>query len=176
MLPTPFLLSTEQRQKRSHTQNVIPFLNNIIFQYTNPLPFETEPHIIHTIPLAREPCDSHLYYIRFKTLEITPTKTPFQSIFNPVHAYISFPQVLTVIELLPFIISNTNRHAQYRDLTSFNKNHFGLINFDHSFLIEPSKRSDSRPYTTSHILSETQLEEYNPIINKEPQQFNIISC
>ena len=84
MLPPSFILSTEKRQNRSLTQDVTPFLNNIIFQYTNPLPFETEPHTIHNIPLVREHCDSYLYYIRYKTLEITPSQTPFQIIFNPV--------------------------------------------------------------------------------------------
>ena len=69
MLPTPFTLNTEKRQNRSLTQDVTPFLNNINFQYTNPLPFETEPHTIHTIHLAREHCDSYFYYIRYKTLE-----------------------------------------------------------------------------------------------------------
>ena len=49
MLPPPFVLSTEKRQNRSLTQDIKPFLNNIIFQYTNPLLFETEPHTIHTI-------------------------------------------------------------------------------------------------------------------------------
>ena len=53
MLPPPFGLSKEKRQNRSLTQDVTPFLNNIIFQYTNPLSFEREPHTIHTIPLAR---------------------------------------------------------------------------------------------------------------------------
>ena len=84
MLPTPFTLNTEKRQNRSLIQDVTPFLNNIIFQYTNPLPFETEPHTVHTIPLARKPCDSYLYYIRYKTLEITSSQTPFQIIFNSV--------------------------------------------------------------------------------------------
>ena len=84
MLPTPFVLSTEKRQNRSLIQDVTPFLNNIISQYTNPLPFETEPHTIHTIPLAREHCDSYLYYFRYKTLEIISSQTPFQVIFNPV--------------------------------------------------------------------------------------------
>ena len=84
MLPTPFILTTEKRQNRSLIQDVTPFLNNIIFQYTNPLPFETEPHTVHTIPLAREHCDSYLYYILYKTLEITPSQTLFQVIFNPV--------------------------------------------------------------------------------------------
>ena len=78
MLPPPFVLSTEKRQNRSLTQVVTPFLNNIIFQYTNLLPFETEPHTIHAIPLAREHCDSYLYYIRYKTLEITPSQNPFK--------------------------------------------------------------------------------------------------
>ena len=80
LLPPPFVLSTDKRQNRSHIQDVTPFLNNIIFQYTNPLPFETEPHTIHTIPLAREHCDSYLYYIRYKT----PSQNPLQVIFNPV--------------------------------------------------------------------------------------------
>ena len=77
MIPTPFTFTTEKRQNRSLIQDVTPFLNNIIFQYTNPLPFETEPHILHTIPLVREHCDSYLYYIQYKTLDITPSQTPF---------------------------------------------------------------------------------------------------
>ena len=84
MLPTPFTVSNDKRQNRSLIQYVTPFLQNIIFQYTNPLPFETEPHILHTIPLIREHCDSYLYYIQYKTLDITPSQTPFQVIFNPV--------------------------------------------------------------------------------------------
>ena len=82
MLPTPFALSIEKRQNRSLTQGVTPFLHNIIFQYTNPLPFETEPHTIHTIPLAREHCDSFLYYIRYKTLEKPTSQRPFQIILT----------------------------------------------------------------------------------------------
>ena len=238
MLPNPFTFTTEKRQNRSLTQDVTPFLNNIIFQYTNPLPFETEPHILHTIPLVREHCDSYLYYIQYKTLDITPSQTPFQVIFNPVkginsgtfyrtipdfnenqnpplyrsshlqepkhrseyfdvpdpdtkvqrhdnphywlqrdilqikhfqyrffnniiltddtihqvkiftqfllkflrfnyqllweqkdqQAYINFPQILTHIELLPYIIKNENKHFHYRDLTSLNVTHFERIN------------------------------------------------
>ena len=84
MLPPPFELSTDKRKNRSLIQDVTAFLNYIIFQYTNPLPFETEPHTIHTIPLAREHCDSYLSYIRYKTLERTPSQNPFKVIFNPV--------------------------------------------------------------------------------------------
>ena len=84
MLPPPFALTTEKRHIRSLIQDVTPLLNNIIFQCTNPLPFETEPHTLQTIPLAREHCDSYFYYIRYKTIEITSSQTPFQVIFNPV--------------------------------------------------------------------------------------------
>ena len=84
MLPPPFVLSTEKRQNRSLIQDVTPFLNNIIFQYTNPLPFETEPLTLHTIPLAREHCDSYLYYIRYKTFQITSSQTPFQVFLTQV--------------------------------------------------------------------------------------------
>ena len=84
MLPIPFTLSPQQRSARSITQDVIPFLNNLIFQYTNRLSFETEPHSIHTIPLLREHSDVYLCYFRYKTFDITPSQQPFQVIFNPV--------------------------------------------------------------------------------------------
>ena len=71
MLATPFLLSSDQRQKRSFAQEVISSLKNVVFQCTNPLPFETGAHTIHTIPLIREHCDSFPDYIQNKALEIT---------------------------------------------------------------------------------------------------------
>ena len=41
-----------------------PFLQNIISYYTQPLPFENEPHKIETIPLIREHLDTYLFYYR----------------------------------------------------------------------------------------------------------------
>ena len=80
MLPNPFILSLQQRSIRSTTHDVTPFLHNLIFQYTNPLLFETEARSIHTITLLREHLDSYLYYFRYKKLEITPSQQPFQVI------------------------------------------------------------------------------------------------
>ena len=292
MLPTPFLSASEHRQIRSFTQDAIPFLHNIIFRYTNPLSFETEPHHIHNIPLIREHADSYLYYFRYKTLETTSSQSPFQIIFNPVHgintgtyyrtihpqnitlsnqdvsitymneliehnenldtplylpshleslkekhdyfevsnletkiqrhnnphfwlqqdilqikqfqykffqniilnedtvpqikifahfllkffrfnyqlfweqqdqnAYIHFLQVLTETELLPFLINNKYRHVHFRDLTTFNTDYIEQIHLDTSFIVEHSETSDSRPYTTTNLLSQTSLVEYNP--------------
>ena len=84
MLPLPFLLSTEQHQQRSLTQDLIPFLINFIFQYTNPLSFKTEPRLIDTTPFVREHCESYLYYFRYKTLEPLRSQNPFHITFNPV--------------------------------------------------------------------------------------------
>ena len=289
MLPTPFTVTTDKRQNRSLIQDVTPFLQNSIFQYTNPLPFDTEPHILHTIPLVREHCDSYLHYIHYKTFDIKPSQTPFQVIFNPVKginsgtfyttihpqnitlsiqdvfytymqkliefnehqdtplyrpshlqelkhlseyfevpdldtkvqrhdnphywlqrdilqikhfqlkfftkiiltddtipqvkiftqfllkflrfnyqllweqkdqkAYINFPQALTHIELLPYIINNENKHLHYIDLTSLNVTHFEQINLDHNFVLEHSETSDNRPYTTSDTSHTTTHKE-----------------
>ena len=85
MLPTPFQCSTPTtRNIRSITYEINPFLQNLIFQNTNPLPFETEPHSIHAIPLLREHQDSYLCYNRYKTYEIPTSQTQFQVIFNSV--------------------------------------------------------------------------------------------
>ena len=65
MLPTPFQFST------APTRNV---------------PFETQPHSIHTIPLLRAHPDAYLYYIRCKTYEIAPSQKRFRVIFVPVES------------------------------------------------------------------------------------------
>ena len=74
-------------------------------------------------------------------------------------AYISFPQILTQTELLPYIIKNEYKFLQYRDPTSFNTTYFEQINLDHTFLVEHSETSDNRPFITSNIFPETTPEE-----------------
>ena len=103
MLPNPFILSLQQRSIRSTTHDVTPFLHNLIYQYTNPLSFETEAHSIHTIPLLRERLDAYLYYFGYRTLEITPSQQPFQVSFNPIQGINSgtfyrtiHPRILTL--------------------------------------------------------------------------------
>ena len=74
-------------------------------------------------------------------------------------AYINLPQILTHIELLPYIIKNENKHLHYRDLTYFNVTHFEQINLDHNFLLENSETSDNRPFITFDTSPETTPEE-----------------
>ena len=142
MLPTPFTVSNDKRQNRSLIQYVTPFLQNIIFQYTNPLPFETEPHILHTIPLIREHCDSYLYYIQYKTLDITPSQTPFQVIFNPVKGIISGTFYRTIHP------QNITLSIQDVFRTYMQK------------LIEFNEHQDIPPYRPSHLQELKHLSEY----------------
>ena len=55
-----------------------PFLQNNISHYTQPLPFENEPHTVETIPLIREHLATYLFYIRYKVLTITTEYPAFQ--------------------------------------------------------------------------------------------------
>ena len=74
-------------------------------------------------------------------------------------AYVNFPQILTHIELSPYIIKNENQHLHYRDLTSLNVTHFEQINLDHNFVLEHSETSDNRPFITPDTSHETTPEE-----------------
>ena len=71
------------------------------------------------------------------------------------NAYITFSQVSTETELLPYIISNQNKHLHYRDLTSFNTHYF-----DDNFILIHFETSDNKPYSTSNINSKTSFDEY----------------
>ena len=142
MIPTPFTFTTEKRQNRSLIQDVTPFLNNNIFQYTNPLPFETEPYILHTIPLVREHSDSYLYYIHYKTLDITPSQTPFQVIFNPVKGINSGTFYRTI-------------HPQNIKLSIQD-----VFNTYMQKLIEFNENQDTPLYRPSHLQELKQRSEY----------------
>ena len=64
------------------------------------------------------------------------------------------------------MINNGNKHLQFRDLTSFNTQSFELIQFDNTFLVEPSETSD-----TSNIISETSFTEYDQnTLQSDPNQ------
>ena len=64
-------------------REITPFLQNIIYNYTQPPPFENGPFTIETIPLIREHLDTYLFYIRYRNTTITTEYPNFE---------ISFPQ------------------------------------------------------------------------------------
>ena len=63
---------------------MIPFLEKIIYNYTNPLEFEQESNTVTSFPLVREHLDSYLFYIHHKKYIVSPDIPSFQIIFNPV--------------------------------------------------------------------------------------------
>ena len=110
-------------------------MNNIIFQYTNPLSFEKGPHSIHTISLVREDCDSYLYYVRYKTIEKIHSQNPFQIIYIPVQG------INTGIYCRTFRPQNITLSRQVVCITYMDK------------LIEHNENLDTPVYLLSHVES-----------------------
>ena len=76
------------------------------------------------------------------------------------------------LKLLPFLIRNDFKHPYYKDFTTIHTSHLDFIELNPDFLLEQSKSSDNRPYTSllqnntnenENILSETS--DTGPYIN-----------
>ena len=158
MLPPSFFLSTDKRQNRFFIQEVTPFLNNLIFQYTNPLPFETKPHTIHTIPLARELCDSYLYYSRYKTIEITPSQT--QTVET-----IQEEQTQTSNIVPPYVIEYSIQQESEEFVNLFQDQQHHQLNPLYPQLPQTSDTPQLNPSETATVQNASKLsEESEPIV------------
>ena len=108
-----------------------PFLQNIISHYTQPLPFENEPHTIETVPLIREHLDTYLFYIRYKVLTITAEYPAFQISFpqqrpnsshiyrktiNPINLHVPIKQVFHAF------LNNVKDHNLAHEIPKFSPN------------------------------------------------------
>ena len=82
LIPLPFVFNTTQRITRDVSQTLTQFLNNLIYNSTTPLPFETYPEDIYTTPLIREHHDSYLYYIETHSLVLNSEEPPFSIPFT----------------------------------------------------------------------------------------------
>ena len=94
------------------------------------------------IILIRENCDSYLFYFQYKTLELTPSQTPFQIIFNPVHG-INRIKFFRTIHLQNNTISIQDVFIIYIDK-----------------LIEYNERLDPPLYIPSHLESLKEKHDY----------------
>ena len=79
--PSPFEISQIKNAKLVKLE-IKPFLHNIIYNYTKPLPFENEPCTLETIPLIREHLDSYLFYIRHRSTIASTEYSSFQITFS----------------------------------------------------------------------------------------------
>ena len=82
LTPLPFTTNTSQRITRDTSHTLIQFLNNLIYNSTTPLSFETFPEDIYTTPLIREHHDSYLYYIDTHSLIPNSDEPPFSIPFT----------------------------------------------------------------------------------------------
>ena len=82
LLPLSFAVNTSQRITRDTSHTLIQFLNNLIYDSTTPLSFETYPEDIYTTPLIREHHDSFLYYIDTHLLISNSDEPPFSIPFT----------------------------------------------------------------------------------------------
>ena len=63
LVPPPFRIENISTNRKNIKNDLIPFLENIICNYTNPLDCKQEPHTITSFLLTSEHLDSYLYYI-----------------------------------------------------------------------------------------------------------------
>ena len=81
-------------------REITPFLQNIIYNYTQPLPFENEPFTIETIPLIREHLDTYLFYIRYRSTTIITEYPTFQISFPQQGSHQIYRRTINPINLL----------------------------------------------------------------------------
>ena len=82
LIPLPFVCdNTSQRITRELSQTLSKFLNNLIYNSTAPLSFETYPEDIYTIPSFVN-IMTHLYYIDTHSVVETPDEPPFSIPFT----------------------------------------------------------------------------------------------
>ena len=134
-----------------------PFLQNIFSQYTQPLPFENEPHTIETTPLIREHLDTYLFYIRYKVLTITEEYPTFQISFpqqklNSSHIYRRTinPINLQVPKVFHAFLNNVKDHNLAHEIPKYSPNALDdlqryIDNFDVE-IIETLVNPDDNPH------------------------------
>ena len=132
-----------------------PFLQNIISQYTQPLPFENEPHTIETIPFIRDHLDTYLFYIRYKVLTITAEYPAFQ---------ISFPQQRpNSSHIYRRTINPINLHVPIKQVF-----HAFLNNVkDHNLALETPKFSPNALDEFERYINNFEVEIIERLVNPE---------
>ena len=78
--PSPFQVTSIKNAKALKLE-MKPFLHNIVYNYTQPLPFENEPYNFETIPLIGEHLNTYLFYIRHRSTTASTEYPAFQITF-----------------------------------------------------------------------------------------------
>ena len=78
--PPPFQVPYKEIAKLVKLE-IIPFLHNIVYNYTKPLSFENEPYTLETIPLIREYLDPHPFYTGHRSTTASTKYSSFKITF-----------------------------------------------------------------------------------------------
>ena len=113
LIPLPFVFNSSQRVTRDISQTLTQFLNNLIYNSTTPLSFETYPEDIYTIPLIREHHDSYLFYIDTLSLVANSEELPFSIPFtSSIIALILFEKTSILIIFISQLLMSL-QHSSY---------------------------------------------------------------
>ena len=78
--PSPFEIPYIKNAKVVKTE-MKHSLHNIVYNHTQPLPFEKEPYSLETIPLIRENVEIYLFHIRHRSTTASKEYPSFQITF-----------------------------------------------------------------------------------------------
>ena len=78
--PSPFEIIYIKNAKVIKTE-IKPFLHNIVYNFTQPPSFQSEPYDLETIPLIREHLDTYLFYFRYGSTTVSTEDPSFQITF-----------------------------------------------------------------------------------------------
>ena len=134
LIPLPFVFNTSQRVTRDISQTLTQFLNNLIYNSTTPLSFETYPEDIYTIPLIREHHDVYLYYIDTHSLVANSEEPPFSFSFT----------------------SSTNRSETFRKNIYPNKIYISIANVFTTFLKNLQEKNNLLP---KHVFNPSSIQD-----------------
>ena len=136
LIPLPFACdNTSQPITRELSHTLSKFLNNLIYNSTAPLSFETYPEDISTIPFIREHQDSYLHYIDTHSLVEAPDEPPFSI---PFTSPINHSDTLRKTSILKLFIFPLRMYLPPFSITSTKK----IIFYLNMFLIY----SQSKPF------------------------------
>ena len=96
--PSPFEITYNKNAKVIKTE-LKPFLQNIVYNYTQLLSFENEPFSLETIPVIRKHLDTYLFYTRHRSTTASTEYPSFQITFPQQETSSSYRRTIYSIKL-----------------------------------------------------------------------------
>ena len=105
--PSPFEINNIKNARVVKTE-IKPFLNKIVYNYTEPLSFENEPHSLEIVPLIREHLDTYLsisdidLQLFLQNIQLFKSPSLNKKLLQPKHIEEQLPQIISKFILKTF--------------------------------------------------------------------------